>query len=141
MRMFLLNHSVFSMASQKGWKRKACCGTSLAVQWLRLCTSTAGGAGSIPGRGSPACCSAAKKEERRKEGREGGRKGGRKEGRKEGRKKGKEREGKEGREKEKRVVLLVRAQRHGGRIRNPVRGLDCSNITQILLARSLHPSD
>ena len=24
-------------------------GTSLAVQWLRLCASTAGGAGSIPG--------------------------------------------------------------------------------------------
>ena len=26
-------------------------GTSLAVQWLRVCTSTAGGTGSIPGRG------------------------------------------------------------------------------------------
>ena len=26
--------------------------TSLAVQWLRLCASTAGGAGSIPGRGT-----------------------------------------------------------------------------------------
>ena len=25
-------------------------GTSLVVQWLGLCTSTAGGAGSIPGR-------------------------------------------------------------------------------------------
>ena len=28
------------------------CGTSLAVQWLRLCTYNAGGAGSIPGRGT-----------------------------------------------------------------------------------------
>ena len=27
-------------------------GTSLAVQWLRLCTSSAGGAGSIPGQGT-----------------------------------------------------------------------------------------
>ena len=27
-------------------------GTSLAVQWLRLRTSTAGGTGSIPGRGT-----------------------------------------------------------------------------------------
>ena len=27
-------------------------GTSLAVQWLRLCTSTAGGSGSIPGWGT-----------------------------------------------------------------------------------------
>ena len=32
---------------------KYCCwGTSLAVQWLRLCASNAGGAGSIPGRGT-----------------------------------------------------------------------------------------
>ena len=28
------------------------CGTSLVVQWFRLCTSTAGGAGSIPGPGT-----------------------------------------------------------------------------------------
>ena len=27
-------------------------GTSLAVQWFRLCTSNAGGTGSIPGRGT-----------------------------------------------------------------------------------------
>ena len=27
-------------------------GTSLAVQWLRLCASNAGGAGSIPGQGT-----------------------------------------------------------------------------------------
>ena len=30
-------------------------GTSLVVQWLRLCTSTAGGTGSIPGWGSSSC--------------------------------------------------------------------------------------
>ena len=29
--------------------------TSLAVQWLRFCPPIAGGAGSIPGRGSSAC--------------------------------------------------------------------------------------
>ena len=28
------------------------CGTSLEVQWLRLCTSTAGGVGSIPDQGT-----------------------------------------------------------------------------------------
>ena len=27
-------------------------GTSLVVQWLRICTSTAGGIGSIPGQGT-----------------------------------------------------------------------------------------
>ena len=27
-------------------------GTSLVVQWLRLCASNAGGAGSIPGQGA-----------------------------------------------------------------------------------------
>ena len=27
-------------------------GTSLAIQWLRLCASTAGSEGSIPGRGT-----------------------------------------------------------------------------------------
>ena len=38
-------------------------GTSLAVQWLRLCVSTAGGTGSIPGRGTKiphATCGVAK---------------------------------------------------------------------------------
>ena len=29
-----------------------CRGTSLVIQWLRLCASTAGGAGSIPGQGT-----------------------------------------------------------------------------------------
>ena len=33
------------------FKRKAR-GTSLAVQWLGLCASTAGGTGSIPGQGT-----------------------------------------------------------------------------------------
>ena len=30
-------------------------GTSLAVQWLRICASTAGHTGSIPGQGSSTC--------------------------------------------------------------------------------------
>ena len=30
-------------------KRKEILGTSLVVQWLRICASTVGGAGSIPG--------------------------------------------------------------------------------------------
>ena len=38
--MVLLNRSV----NKRGY-----CGTSLAVQWLRLCASTAGGTGPIPG--------------------------------------------------------------------------------------------
>ena len=33
-------------------KVSICLGTSLAVQWLGLLTSTAGGAGSIPGQGT-----------------------------------------------------------------------------------------
>ena len=32
--------------------KKTKCGTSLVVQWLRLCASTAGGTGSIPGWGA-----------------------------------------------------------------------------------------
>ena len=35
-----------------GTLSKARLGTSLAVQWLRLCASTAGAAGSIPGQGT-----------------------------------------------------------------------------------------
>ena len=35
------------MKNPVGWG-----GTSLAIQWLRLCASTAGGEGSIPGRGT-----------------------------------------------------------------------------------------
>ena len=31
---------------------KCLSGTSLAVQWLKLCASNAGGMGSIPGRGT-----------------------------------------------------------------------------------------
>ena len=33
-------------------KKKKIHGTSLAVQWLRLCAPNAGGTGSIPGRGT-----------------------------------------------------------------------------------------
>ena len=33
-----------------------CLGTSLAIPWLRLCASTAGDVGSVPGWGSAACC-------------------------------------------------------------------------------------
>ena len=32
-------------------KKKVVIGTSLVIQWLRLCASTAGGVGSIPGQG------------------------------------------------------------------------------------------
>ena len=31
---------------------KLICGTSLVVQWLRLCTPSAGGPGSVPGQGT-----------------------------------------------------------------------------------------
>ena len=34
------------------WRDLACIGTSLAVQWLRCCISTAGGTGLIPGWGT-----------------------------------------------------------------------------------------
>ena len=36
-------------------------GTSLVVQWLKLCTSTIGGVGSIPGWEIPACLHQKKK--------------------------------------------------------------------------------
>ena len=38
--------------ARKSNQREGLVGTSLAFQWLRLCASTAGGAGSIPGQGS-----------------------------------------------------------------------------------------
>ena len=46
--MYLLfaSHSILKTAL---WK---ILGTSLVIQWLRLFTSTAGGAGSIPGQGT-----------------------------------------------------------------------------------------
>ena len=45
-------------------------GTSLVVQWLRLCTSNAGGMGSIPGQETKIPCAAwcgKRKKERKKE--------------------------------------------------------------------------
>ena len=41
--------------------------TSLVVQWLRLCASTAGGTGSIPGGWTkiPACCSVPQKKKKK----------------------------------------------------------------------------
>ena len=44
-------------------------GTSLAVQWLRLCASSAGGMGSIPGQGTkiPHATQRGKKTEKNKE--------------------------------------------------------------------------
>ena len=46
--------------------RKQTYGTSLAVQQLRLCTSTAGGAGSIPGGGTKFLL-AAQRDQKKKE--------------------------------------------------------------------------
>ena len=40
--------------------------TSLVVQWLKLCTSTAGGTGSIPGWGSSACLAVQPKQQQQK---------------------------------------------------------------------------
>ena len=34
------------------WLQKAVGGTSLVVQWIRLCAPSAGGPGSIPGQGT-----------------------------------------------------------------------------------------
>ena len=47
--------------------RKTKLGTSLIVQWLRLCTSIAGGTGSIPGPGTniPTCHIAQPKNEKK----------------------------------------------------------------------------
>ena len=73
-----------------------CVGNSLVVQWLGVCTSTAGGMGSIPGRGTKILHATwpQRKKERKKERkrerereRERGREGGREEGRKKERKK------------------------------------------------------
>ena len=36
----------------KGYIQNLATGTSLVVQWLRLCTPNAGGLGSIPGQGA-----------------------------------------------------------------------------------------
>ena len=62
---------VWSLCSQEGdlrLIRKTLPGTSLAVQWLRLCASTAGGMGSIPGWGTkiPHAAQYGQKEKRKK---------------------------------------------------------------------------
>ena len=41
-------------------------GTSLVVQWLKLCTSTIGGVGSIPGWEIPACLHQKKKTQQKR---------------------------------------------------------------------------
>ena len=41
-----------SFPIQSGSSRIFCMGTSLVVQWLRLCTPNAGGPGSVPGQGT-----------------------------------------------------------------------------------------
>ena len=41
-----------TFAHQRKLSRKQKDGASLAVQWLRVCACNAGGAGSIPGRGT-----------------------------------------------------------------------------------------
>ena len=46
-RLFL--NTEFGIFKTQGW------GTSPAIQWLRLCASTAGGMGSIPNRGQRSC--------------------------------------------------------------------------------------
>ena len=38
------------------YNRSECCGTTLVVQWLRLCASNAWGAGLIHGQGSKIPC-------------------------------------------------------------------------------------
>ena len=43
-------------------------GTSLPVQWLRLCTSTAGGMSSIPGQGTKILHAAQRGQEKKKPG-------------------------------------------------------------------------
>ncbi|XP_033257416.1 uncharacterized protein C19orf44 homolog isoform X2 [Orcinus orca] len=45
-------HTLEETKEFTGWKKTGCPGTSLAVQWLRLCASNAGGVGSIPGWGT-----------------------------------------------------------------------------------------
>ena len=56
--------------ARKSNQREGLVETSLAVQWLRLCASTAGGAGSIPGQGSKilhaSWCSQKKRERERR---------------------------------------------------------------------------
>ena len=50
----------------QGKAKDAYLGTSLAKQWLRLCMSTAGGTGSIPGQGTSMPCGVAQKLKKKK---------------------------------------------------------------------------
>ena len=52
MQNLLLFHAYSSVMLTEFDLKNLTSGTSLAVQWLRLCTSTAGDPGSIPGRGT-----------------------------------------------------------------------------------------
>ena len=52
------------MANQSISQKTSGIGTSLVVQWLRLCASTAGGMGSIPGKGSSTCHSHKRKKKK-----------------------------------------------------------------------------
>ena len=45
-----------AVISSRDLHEEECVPTSLVVQWLRLCASTAGGEGLIPGQGSSSCC-------------------------------------------------------------------------------------
>ena len=45
-------HSCYMLAIEEPVLKRKRTGTSLVVQWLRLCTFTAGGMGSIPGWGT-----------------------------------------------------------------------------------------
>ena len=58
--------SLPSLIEMSGHKKEGC-ETSLVLQWLRLCASTIGGTGLIPGQGTkdPACHMAVVKKKRR----------------------------------------------------------------------------
>ena len=51
---FCLKISIYYISERWGFinNKIDCCGTSRVVQWLRLCASNTGDAGSIPGQGT-----------------------------------------------------------------------------------------
>ena len=51
----------FTLSSDSIFLKKQVLGTSLVVQWGRLCALNAGGLGSIPGQGTRSCMHAATK--------------------------------------------------------------------------------